>query len=401
VVEIGLIVRMELRHRGGHDGLQEGQKDSVEEIFSKTNTSLKSKQQNSVLSNLITFLSLASAYILRPKVFFQIYFTKMWPFSTPFNPDTDIPSLAGKVIIVTGGNAGLGKETILQLAKHNPQHIYMASRSESKALTAIAEIKSQLPKGSPTTTTISHLPLDLSSFQSIKTATQTFTSPSPRLDLLILNAGIMATPPSLSPSGHDLQLATNHLGHFLLTKLLLPTLQKTAASSSSGDVRIISLSSEANNMSPSLSTIMSTSDLPTLGPWARYGASKAANILFAAEFARRYPTLTAVSLHPGLIRTQLYEPSGSTSNFFVRQAISLLGPLVFVDVKRGAWNQLWAATATVAGQSKGVKRGDGVESRGYYTPVGRLQRGNKWVEDVAGGTAFWEWTEKELAKAGY
>ena len=391
---------MALRRRGGHDGLQEGQKHPIEEIFSDTNTSVKSKQQSSLFSNLIAFLSLASAYILRPKVFFQVYLTKMWPFNTPFTPDTDIPSLAGKVIIVTGGNAGLGKESILQLAKHNPHHIYMASRSSSKALTAIAEIKSQLPKETLTTTTISHLPLDLSSFQSIKTATQLFTSHSPRLDLLILNAGIMATPPSLSPTGHDLQLATNHLGHFLLTKLLLPTLQKTASSSSSADVRIISLSSEANNMSPSLQTIMST-DLPTLGPWARYGASKAANILFAAEFARRYsPAITAVSLHPGLIRTQLYEPSGSTSNFFVRSAINLLGPLVFVDVRRGAWNQLWAATANVA-DGEGVKIGDGVESGGYYTPVGRLQRGNKWAEDVAGGKMFWEWTEKELAKAGY
>jgi hypothetical protein len=74
---------------------------------------------------------------------------------------------------------------------------------------------------------------------------------------------------------------------------------------------------------------------------------------------------------------------------------------VFVDVRRGAFNQLWATTATVAGQSEGKdKKGEKVESGGYYTPVGRLQRGNKWVEDVAGGKAFWEWTEKELAKAG-
>lgn len=401
MVESGLIARMAIRRRGGHDDIQEGQKDPVEEVFSNPNTSVKSKQQNSVFSNLIAFLSLASAYILRPKVFFQVYLTKMWPFSTPFNPDTDIPSLAGKVIIVTGGNAGLGKETILQLAKHNPQRIYMASRSESKALTAIKDIKSQLPKDSLTTTTIEHLPLDLSSLESVKTAAQTFTSQNHRLDLLILNAGIMATPPSRSSTGYDLQLATNHLGHFLLTKLLLPTLQKTAAASpSSSDVRIITLSSEANNMSPSLQTIMSTSDLPSLGPWTRYGASKAANILFAAEFARRYsPAITAVSLHPGLIRTQLYDPSGSTSNFFVRSAIGLLGPLVFVDVRRGALNQLWASTASIAGE--GAKKGEEIQSGGYYTPVGRLQKGNKWAEDVAGGKTFWEWTEKELAKAGY
>lgn len=312
----------------------------------------------------------------------------MWPFSTSFNPATAIPSLAGKVVIVTGGNVGLGKETIIQLAKHNPQRIYMASRSESKALAAIKDIKSNLPKEA-LLTTIEFLPLDLSSLQSVKEAAETFSSSNTRLDLLILNAGIMATPPSRSSTGHDLQLATNHLGHFLLTKLLLPTLQKTATEPNS-DVRVISLSSEAFNMSPPLPLIMSP-ELASKGPWARYGASKAANILFAAEFARRYPAIKTVSVHPGLIKTQLYEPSGSTSNFIVRNAINWIGPLMFVDVPRGAQNQLWAAAGIARGELK-----DGA----YYTPVGKLQN-NKWAGDEAGGKKFWEWTQGELAKAGY
>lgn len=361
----------------------------METTFSSSSTSNTTGYQIQLIQNLVDFSSLATAYVFRPVALFQIYFAKMWPFSTPFSPAAAVPSLAGKVILVTGGNVGLGQETILQLAKHNPQRIYMASRTESKALAAIKEIKAQLPKEAKDTS-IEFLPLDLSSLQSVKAAAQTFTSSSTRLDLLILNAGIMATPPSRSTSGHDLQLATNHIGHFLLTKLLLPTMQKTASKSGS-DVRVISVSSEAFNMSPSLDVIMSTEDLASRGPWARYGASKAANILFAAEFARRYPDIKAVSLHPGLIKTQLYEPSGSTSNFIVRNAIGLFGPLVFVDVPRGAWNQLWASAGSERGERK---------SGAYYTPVGKLQS-NKWAGDEVGGKKFWDWTEGELAKAGY
>lgn len=315
----------------------------------------------------------------------------MWPFSTPFNPSTAIPSLNGKVVVVTGGNIGLGQETILQLAKHNPARIYMASRTESKALAAIKEIRAQLPKES-SDVSIEFLSLDLSSLKSVKAAASDFQSKSKRLDLLILNAGIMATPPGLSESGHDIQLGTNHIGHFLLTKLLLPTLQKTASEPHS-DVRVISVSSEAFNMSPALDVITSTEKLTAKGPWSRYGASKAANILFAAEFARRYPEASSgvkvASLHPGLIKTQLYEASSSRlSNI----ALGLIQPLLFMDVPHGAQNQLWAAA--------GSKREE-VKDGAYYTPVGKLQGGNKWANDVTAGKTLWEWTESELAKAGY
>jgi NAD(P)-dependent dehydrogenase (short-subunit alcohol dehydrogenase family) len=311
----------------------------------------------------------------------------MWPFSTPFDPSTAIPSLAGKVIIVTGGNIGLGQETILQLAKHHPSRIYMASRTESKALAAIKEIKSQLPKSS-SDVSIEFLRLNLKSLKSVAAAAESFSSQNTRLDLLILNAGIMATPPGRSESGHDDQLGTNHIGHFLLTKLLLPTLQRTASEPNS-DVRVISVSSEAFNMSPSLDVITSTEKLTAKGPWARYGASKAANIMFAAEFARRYPAIKAVSLHPGLIKTQLYQPS---SSFVMNVVLGMIQPLMFMDVHHGAQNQLWA--------SAGSKRED-VKDGAYYTPVGKLQRENKWANDQKAGRTLWEWTESELAKAGY
>lgn len=122
-------------------------------------------------------------------------------FGKTFNPDKDIPSLDGKVVLITGGesvtsdgkpnnshstgNTGLGKETVLQLAKHNPRQIFLAARTASKAEAAIDEITKAVPGAK-----ISHLQLDLTSFDSIKHAAKEFTSTSDRLDLLINNAGM-------------------------------------------------------------------------------------------------------------------------------------------------------------------------------------------------------------------
>ena len=165
-----------------------------------------------------------------------------WLFGKSFNPDKEIPNLAGKVVLVTGGNVGLGKETITQLAKHYPKEIFLAARTPSKAQDAIDDIKRVVPEGR-----VSYLQLDLSSFASIKRAADEFKSRSDRLDLLINNAGIMAVPWSMTEDGYEIQFGTNHMGHALLTKLLMPTMLKTAEEPGS-DVRVINLSSEGHNM---------------------------------------------------------------------------------------------------------------------------------------------------------
>jgi len=283
-------------------------------------------------------------------------------------------------------NNGIGRETVLQLAKHHPQKIFLAARTESKAREAIASIKSQTSEDA----NIEFLPLDLTSLPSVKAAAEQVRQRSDRLDILVLNAGIMAVPPGKTEAGFDVQLGTNHIGHFLLTKLLLPTLQRTAAEGNS-DVRIISVSSEAWNLAPGLETILSTEKLCSTNPWTRYGASKAANIMFAAELARRYPSLTSVSLHPGIIKTDLYIPNQQT-NFIVRYGSMILGPLIFQNVQSGALNQLWAAA--------GVDKADLINGA-YYTPVGKVIKGNKWANDADAAKKLWEWTETELAKVGY
>lgn len=357
-------------------------------------TSIPPNPALSNLTHLHDLLDLASGlllpYALHPFLAIEVYhpgLASMWPFtiSSPFSPATGIPGLAGKVILVTGGNNGIGKETVLQLAKHNPRKIFLAARTESKARDAITSIKSQTSQD----VDIEYLPLDLTSLPSVKAAADHVISRSDRLDILILNAGIMAVPAGKTPSGQEIQLGTNHVGHFLLTKLLLPRLRKTAREPNS-DVRVVSVSSEAWNMAPNLDTILSTEKLAATGTWTRYGASKAANIMFAAELARRYPALTSLSIHPGIIKTDLYLPN-TESSLIMRYGSMVLGPLMFQSVENGALNQLWA--------SAGAKKEELVNG-GYYTPVGKLRK-PKWSTDAEAGRKLWEWTETELKAAGY
>lgn len=284
--------------------------------------------------------------------------------------------------IITG-NAGLGKETILQLAKHNPSRIYLGARNESKAQDAIASIQEQLD--SPVD--IRYIPLDLASFKSVRAAAEKFTSDSDRLDILVLNAGTMGNPPTTTEEGYEVQFGTNHVGHFLLTKLLLPTLQKTVASSTPpADVRVVTVSSVGHNMGPSFDVMTSTPALLEASTWVRYGASKAANILFASELARRYPEILSVSLHPGAVASDLYDRAKASSAVMKYGLASSF--LFFRSVRTGALNQIWAA---------GVKR-ELLTNGAYYVPIGTHSANNRYSGDVDMGKKLWEWTEAEIEK---
>ncbi|KAJ5970972.1 uncharacterized protein N7479_000890 [Penicillium vulpinum] len=300
-----------------------------------------------------------------------------------FTPEKDIPDLTGKVILVTGGNAGLGKETVFQLSKHNPQKIFLGARSEAKADEAIKSLKSSVSND----VEIIWIPLDLMSGKSIKNAAEQVNTHSSHLDILILNAGVMALPPGETEMGHEIQLGTNHTGHFYLTKLLLPILLNTAKQPGS-DVRVVSLASVGHNFAPAFEKILDQEKLKKVNTTARYGASKAANILFAAELARRYPSITSVSVHPGIILTNLYGSLSSRSPFVAlgSRFLRLSGSTVY----QGACNSLWAAA--------GAKKEE-LTNGGYYVPVGILKRQNKWSSSEDMGKRLWEWTELELIKA--
>jgi NAD(P)-dependent dehydrogenase (short-subunit alcohol dehydrogenase family) len=306
--------------------------------------------------------------------------------SVPFEPSKDIPSLAGKVILVTGGNTGLGKQSILELARYGkPSKIYLAARDQQKAKGAIDEIKTHAPDAP-----IVPLDLDLTSFESIKDAARTFLKQEERLDVLMLNAGIMAVPNATTKEGYEIQFGTNHVGHALLTKLLLPTLLKTARRPEKPDVRVVVLTSAGLGLaSPGQGIKLDSvkTDGSGMYTWTRYGQSKLANALFARELAKRYPEIKAVAVHPGVVDTQLMLPFAKTLGVFNLAVTALFKPFL-KTVETGARNQVWATV------SKEVESGE------WYTPVGIkgtvTVRGTDLARDDNLAKKLWDWTEKEL-----
>lgn len=285
------------------------------------------------------------------------------------------------------GNIGLGKATCLAIAPHNPAHIYLSARSADKANAAIEEIKQASPNVS-----ISFLECDLADLESVEKAARSFTSQSQRLDVLFCNAGIMALPPGLSKSGYETQFGTNHVGHALLIKLLLPTLERTAQTPGS-DVRIIALSSLGHNMTPTGGIDFDTlkTDQKKINTWSRYGQSKLANILYAKALAKRYPAIKCVAVHPGFVATNLASTlvSGSVVYKAAMTAASYV-PGLIKDANGGALNQLWAAFSP----TEDVKTGE------YYEPVGVAGKGSKNSQNEQLVEKLWEWTETELQKYG-
>ncbi|CAH0057949.1 unnamed protein product [Clonostachys solani] len=295
-----------------------------------------------------------------------------------FDPSKDIPSLKGKVILVTGANTGLGKQSVFEYARHDPAQIWLAGRNLEKATQAAQEIIEKVPGAN-----ISPLEMDLASFDSIKKAAQTVLSQSQRLDILLLNAGIMAASEGLTKDGYEIQMGTNHMGHALLTRLLLPLLEKTKSSHADADVRVISVSSYGHKsvnekMGFRFDTPKTTAE--SLGAYGRYFQSKLANVLFARQLAKEYPQLITASIHPGVVHTDLMSRSSGTPAIF--RMISRIMP--FKTVEDGAKNQLWASV------SKDVTSGE------YYEPIGVANTVSKFGKDDALAKKVWDWTEKEL-----
>lgn len=321
---------------------------------------------------------------------------------TTFKP-TDVPELSGRVFFITGGRplirsihrhlltspgtAGLGAGTISLLAKRNPAHIFFSGRNSKNANELIAKINKESP-GVPLT----FIQCDLADMSSVKQATNELLSRTDRLDVFYANAGIMASPPGTTKDGYEIQFGTNHMGHALMIRLLLPLLQRTAEQPNS-DVRIINMSSVAYKQAPSsgidLSTVKSTQEklggaFP--GPtWARYGQSKLANLLYARELAKRYPQIMTVSIHPGFIKSDLW----ASTSFGMTQFFRVFVPLTegWTSIEEGPYNQTWAGTTTR----------ENLESGTYYAPIGKKGKLETAASrDDALASKLWDWTQKEL-----
>lgn len=292
-----------------------------------------------------------------------------------------VPDQTGRTAIVTGANAGLGFEVSKALAARNAR-VIMACRSPDRGEQARRQILEQTPAG-----TLQVEQLDVSSLASVRAFVERLSPEIATLDLLINNAGIMAVPKSASADGYEMQFATNHLGHFLLTGLLLPKLGATSGS------RVVAVSSLAAR-----SGQIDFDDLQgekKYNQWKAYNQSKLANLIFGIELQRRLTrsgsaTIAAIA-HPGGSSTNLFSTPGA--GLVKRIVTSIIEPLFFQSAEAGAQPLLFAATSpdTVPG--------------GYYGPAKMYEmkgppakaRIPEQAEDAETARRLWEVSETLVA----
>ncbi|CAH1757429.1 14547_t:CDS:2 [Entrophospora sp. SA101] len=207
------------------------------------------------------------------------------------NNAKDVELTDDPVVVVTGGNTGIGYVTCRELARKNA-HVFVLSRSIERGTAAVEKIKQETKNQK-----VEFLQLDLQSLKSVKECAESFLARKLPLHVLINNAGIMATKFSLTVDGIQDQFGTNHVGHFYLTKLLLPTIEASAPS------RIVNVSSIGHKLAKNGIEFDKINDPNAHSPIERYGVSKLSNILFTVELNKRLEgkQVYANSLHPGII----------------------------------------------------------------------------------------------------
>ncbi len=204
-----------------------------------------------------------------------------------------LPDLSGKTYLITGGNSGIGFEAAKHLGKAGG-NIIIAARNPKKAERAVEALKPDV------TGTVDQVTLDLADLSSVRAAAEGLHARVPQLDALINNAGIMQTPQLQTADGFEMQIGTNHLGHFLLDGLLFDLVEKAAG-------RIVTVSSVAHRFGRmNLDDLMLTK---TYSPTQAYGQSKLANMLYALELDRKLKAagskVTSYACHPGYSDTSL------------------------------------------------------------------------------------------------
>ena len=244
--------------------------------------------------------------------------------------------LSGRTALVTGASSGIGLETARALASVGAS-VVLAVRNAEKGNAALAAIRDRVPDA-----TLELGALDLTSLASVRAFAESFLGSHDRLDLLINNAGVMASPFERTTDGFELQFGTNHLGHFLLTGLLVPTVLASASA------RIVSLSSAGHHGSDIVWDDINFDRRP-YDKWDAYGQSKTANILFSVELEWRLGPrgVHAYAVHPGMIATELGRHLVPEDLQTLRQRAADQGRVLpgFKPVEAGAATTVWAATA--------------------------------------------------------
>ena len=313
-------------------------------------------------------------------------------------PYAPIPrSLVGKVIVITGGNTGLGLESAKRLALGGAT-VIITSRSREKGERAAHGVEEYLEEkgvgeggGS-----VYSLPLDLCDLESVRAfpdllrRSAALSSGSGKIDVLLNNAGVMAVPDlQITKDGYEKTFQTNHLGHFALTALLSPLLNPDGS-------RVINVSSMAYLIAGDGLDLEGLNGEGGYGPWTSYGASKLENILFTKELQRRADEagrkISAVALHPGAVRTELAryiigeEKSASMQESKEPNPIDMLalapGLYFTKGVDRGATSQIWL----------GAGQGENVEGK-FYQNCKEVKL-NKFATDMKVAKKLWVISEQ-------
>ena len=256
-----------------------------------------------------------------------------------------VPDQHGRVAVVTGANTGIGFVTAKVLAERGAS-VVLAVRDVDKGKQAAARIAETAPGAQ-----VAVRRLDLTSLDSVRTAADELRAEHPRIDLLINNAGVMYPPKSTTRDGFELQLGTNHLGHFALTGLLLDRLLPVAGS------RVVTVSSVGHRIRAEIDLEDPQWERRPYNRVGAYGQSKLANLMFTYELQRRLAdqgSTIAAAAHPGISTTELMRNSPAA----LRIGFVVVSPLISQPPERGALPTLRAAT------DPGVRGGE------YYGPHG-------------------------------
>ncbi len=296
----------------------------------------------------------------------------------------DIGDLTGRVALVTGTNSGIGYATAKALADHGA-HVILACRNDERGRQARDKLESELDRSS-----LELLHVDLADLVSVRRAAEVMLSEHARLDVLVNNAGVMGAPYRLTSDGFELQMATNHLGHFALTGLLFDRIVTTERS------RIVTVSSHMHRAGRLL-----RADVAGVAPrntWVSYGTSKLANLLFTAELSRRLDaaglTTLAVAAHPGWTRSNLAGSGAALGDSRVRRKLGrAAGTTLGQSAAAGALPILCAAT------SASVRSGQYIGPAHLFGLSGppRVARPSRRARDGEAAAVLWQASEELTA----
>jgi len=277
-----------------------------------------------------------------------------------------VPDLGGRWALVTGASSGLGHQVTKGLARAGAA-VVMAGRDPDRLVASTELVRREVPDAELRT-----LHLDLADLSAVRRAADEVRESHEHLDLLVDNAGVMAPPQRSTADGFELQIGTNHVGHFLLTGLLLPALL-----ASPHGARVVVTSSFAHKTvrDIDLAGLVPGADRRPYRRWRSYGESKLANLLFMLELQRRAAAadlaLVSVGAHPGYASTELQSAGpGMGGATMGSRAMALANRLVAQSAEHGAWPLLMAATQPGLPGGAYVGPGGPGELRGHPRLVG-------------------------------